>query len=60
MILATRHIGIVGQDLEKRMHFWRDLMDLKVAIDFWQAVVINLKKQPGGETWECFPATWPW
>ena len=36
MILATRHIGIVVQDLDKSVHFWRDVMGFKVAIDFWQ------------------------
>jgi catechol 2,3-dioxygenase-like lactoylglutathione lyase family enzyme len=36
MILNTRHIGIVVQDLEKCLHFWRDIMGLEVAIDFWE------------------------
>lgn len=36
MILRTRHIGIVVQDMEKSLHFWRDVMGMKVAIDFWQ------------------------
>ena len=36
MILNTRHVGIVVQDMEKSLHFWRDVMGLKVAIDFWE------------------------
>jgi catechol 2,3-dioxygenase-like lactoylglutathione lyase family enzyme len=36
MILATRHVGIVVQDMQKNLHFWRDVMGLKVAIDFWE------------------------
>ena len=36
MILATRHIGIVVQDLERSVDFWRDVLGLKIAIDFWQ------------------------
>jgi glyoxylase I family protein len=34
MILNTRHVGIVVQDLEKCLHFWKDIMGLEVAIDF--------------------------
>ena len=34
MIVATRHIGIVVQDMEKSLHFWRDVMGLTVALDF--------------------------
>jgi len=36
MILATRHTGIVVQDMEKCLHFWKDIMGLQVAIDFWE------------------------
>jgi 4-aminobutyrate aminotransferase/(S)-3-amino-2-methylpropionate transaminase len=36
MILATRHTGIVVQDLEKSLHFWRDVMGLQVVADFWE------------------------
>ena len=34
MILATRHTGIVVHDMQKCLHFWRDVMGLKVAADF--------------------------
>jgi catechol 2,3-dioxygenase-like lactoylglutathione lyase family enzyme len=34
MILATRHTGIVVVDLEQSLHFWRDLMGLRVVADF--------------------------
>jgi catechol 2,3-dioxygenase-like lactoylglutathione lyase family enzyme len=34
MILATRHAGIVVQDMQKSLHFWRDVMGLKVTADF--------------------------
>ena len=36
MILATRHTGIVVQDLERCLEFWRDLMGLKVTGDSWE------------------------
>jgi len=36
MILATRHTGIVVQDMAKSLRFWRDVMGLKVAMDFWE------------------------
>jgi len=36
MILATRHTGIVVQDMEKNLHFWRDIMGLNVVADFWE------------------------
>jgi catechol 2,3-dioxygenase-like lactoylglutathione lyase family enzyme len=36
MILATRHTGIVVKDMEENLHFWRDVMGLKVAADFWE------------------------
>jgi catechol 2,3-dioxygenase-like lactoylglutathione lyase family enzyme len=36
MILNTRHVGIVVQDMEKCLHFWKDIMGLQVAIDFWE------------------------
>ena len=36
MILDTRHIGIVVQDMEKSRRFWVDVMGLKVAVDFWE------------------------
>jgi glyoxylase I family protein len=36
MILNTRHVGIVVQDMEKCLHFWKDVMGLEVAIDFWE------------------------
>ena len=34
MILATRHTGIVVQDIERSLRFWRDVMGLQVAADF--------------------------
>lgn len=34
MIAATRHIGIVVTDIEKALWFSRDVMGLKVAVDF--------------------------
>lgn len=34
MILATRHTGIVVQDMQKSLEFWRDVMGLTVAVDF--------------------------
>ena len=36
MILETRHVGIVIQDMEQSLRFWRDIMGLKVAVDFWE------------------------
>jgi len=36
MIIATRHTGIVVNDIEKSLHFWRDIMELKVVADFWE------------------------
>ena len=36
MILETRHVGIVVDDLEKSQVFWRDVMGLSVTIDFWE------------------------
>ena len=36
MILETRHVGIVVQDMERSLHFWRDVMGLTVAVDFWE------------------------
>jgi len=36
MILATRHTGIVVQDMAKSLRFWRDVMGLKVAMNFWE------------------------
>jgi len=36
MILATRHTGIVVNDMEKSLHFWRDIMGLRVMVDFWE------------------------
>lgn len=36
MILNTRHVGIVVQDMERCLHFWKDIMGLEVAIDFWE------------------------
>ena len=34
MIRETRHVGIVVEDLDKCLTFWRDVMGLKVAADF--------------------------
>lgn len=34
MILATRHTGIVVNDMEACLRFWRDIMGLEVVIDF--------------------------
>ena len=34
MIRETRHVGIVVQDLEKCLAFWRDVMGLEVTVDF--------------------------
>jgi catechol 2,3-dioxygenase-like lactoylglutathione lyase family enzyme len=36
MILATRHTGIVVHDIETNLQFWRDIMGLKVVVDFWE------------------------
>jgi len=36
MILATRHTGIVVQDMEKNLRFWRDVMGLNAVADFWE------------------------
>ena len=36
MILATRHTGIVVQNMEKNLRFWRDVMGLNVVADFWE------------------------
>ena len=36
MIVETRHVGIVVEDMEASLHFWRDIMGLKVSIDFWE------------------------
>jgi glyoxylase I family protein len=36
MLLNTRHAGIVVHDLERMLHFWRDVMGLQVVIDFWE------------------------
>ena len=36
MMLATRHTGIVVHDMEKCLHFWRDVMELKITADFWE------------------------
>lgn len=34
MILATRHVGIVVQDIDTCLRFWRDVMGLKIVADF--------------------------
>ena len=36
MIIGMRHVGIVVKDIEKCLHFWRDVMGLKVVADFWE------------------------
>ena len=36
MILETRHVGIVVQDMESSLRFWRDIMGLVVDVDFWE------------------------
>ena len=36
MLLNTRHAGIVVHDLDRMLHFWRDVMGLQVVIDFWE------------------------
>ena len=36
VIRETRHIGIVVSDMDKNLHFWRDVMGLKVVKDFWE------------------------
>ena len=36
MIRATRHMGIVVDDMDTCLHFWRDVMGLKVVADFWE------------------------
>ena len=35
MILKTRHIGINVQDIDRALHFWRDVMGLKVELEVW-------------------------
>jgi catechol 2,3-dioxygenase-like lactoylglutathione lyase family enzyme len=34
MLLNMRHAGIVVHDMERMLHFWRDVMGLQVVIDF--------------------------
>ena len=36
MILGLRHIGIVVEDMDKCLHFWRDIMGFTVQVDFWE------------------------
>ncbi len=36
MILGTSHTGIVVHDMERQLHFWRDIMELEVAADSWE------------------------
>ena len=36
MIIETRHTGIVVNDMDRSLVFWRDVMGLKVAADFWE------------------------
>ena len=36
MVIATRHTGIVVQNMETCLHFWKDIMGLKVVADFWE------------------------
>lgn len=36
MIKETRHVGIVVSDMERNLSFWRDVMGLEVAVDFWE------------------------
>jgi len=35
MILETRHMGINVRDMDRMLHFWRDIMGLTVEIDRW-------------------------
>ena len=35
-VLGTRHTGIVVQDMKRSLRFWRDVMGLKVDVDFWE------------------------
>ena len=35
MIQETRHVGINVQNMERALHFWRDVMGLEVEIDVW-------------------------
>ena len=35
MILETRHIGINVQDMDRALHFWRDVMGLEVELEVW-------------------------
>jgi len=36
VIREMRHVGIVVRDMDRNLRFWRDVMGLKVAADFWE------------------------
>ncbi len=36
MILETRHVGINVADMDRSLHFWRDVMGLRVEVDAWE------------------------
>lgn len=36
MILETRHVGINVADMDRSLHFWRDVMGLQVEVDAWE------------------------
>ena len=36
MILETRHVGINVADMDRSLHFWRDVMGLQVEVDMWE------------------------
>lgn len=36
MILGTRHTGIVVNDMQQSLRFWRDIMGLEVKVDMWE------------------------
>jgi catechol 2,3-dioxygenase-like lactoylglutathione lyase family enzyme len=44
MILATRHVSIVVQNLQESLVFRRDVMCLQVAVDLWEEEEFVLRK----------------
>ena len=36
MIIGMRHTGIVVRDIDKALAFWKNLMGLTVAVDYWE------------------------
>ena len=36
MIVETRHVGIAVHNMGASLRFWRDVMGLKMSVDFWE------------------------